>query len=253
MAYRRLSCYRVRNMSAKRSCVQSLQRREPVQACVVRRAVDLVRRDGVVSVALDLLQRHVIDWRCYYLYELRLADYTDLETASIPDGYDECLVDSNEAADLAIGDRCDFRQVMPWTRRALACGAIVLCLYHGREVAHVGSAAISPEARLRVDGLPFEVRFEGGEALLGAAYTMPRFRNFGLLTGSSLRRFDHLRGKGFHTCKVAVLTGNPASNRVQLRLRARVYAIGRVHKLFGWQRWSERPPTAQELELWARG
>ncbi len=200
-----------------------------------------------------MLQRHVIDWRRYYLYELRLADYSCVQDVRLPDGYDECLVDSNEAADLAVAGRCDFRRVMPWTRRALACGAVVVCLYCGREVAHVGSAATSPEARQRVDGLPFQVRFESGEALLGAAYTMPRFRNGGLLTYSTLRRFDYLRDTGFHTCRVAVMTGNVASNHVQMRLRGRMYAIGRVSKFFGWQRWSERPPTAEELNSWARG
>jgi len=220
---------------------------------MLRRAVDLVRRDGLVSVALSLLQRHVIDWRRCYLYELRLADYAGMQTAPMPDGYDECLVDSNESADLAVAGRCDFREVMPWTRRALACGAIVLCLYHGREVAHVGSAATSAEARRRVDGLPFDVRFESGEALLGAAYTMPRFRSCGLLTYSTLRRFDYLRGMGFHTCRVAVLMGNTASNRVEKRLKAHIYAIGRQCKLFGWRRWSERPPTAEELNSWTRG
>jgi hypothetical protein len=216
---------------------------------VLRRAVELARRDGPVSLALSVTRRHVFDWRSFYLYELILADYPAGHSGPRPDGYDECLVDSNDAADQAVAGRCDFREMMPWTRRALARGAATLCLYHGREVAHVGCVATSPAARRTIDALPFDVQFDGGEALLGAAYTMPRHRSRGLMTYSTLRRLDYLRGAGFHTCKVAVATNNDNSNRVQIRLKSRIYAVGRLFRLLKWQRWSERPATAEELKL----
>ena len=215
---------------------------------VLRSAVALAHRDGPVSLALAVTRRYFVDWRSFYLYELHLAGCPEGHSAPRPDGYDECLVDSNEAADVAVNGRGDFREVMPWTRRALARGAVALCLYHGREVAHVGCVATSPAARRAVDMLPFDVRFNGGEALLGAAYTVPQHRNRGLMTYSTLRRLDYLRASGFHTCRVAIATNNGPSNHVQMRLKSRIYAVGHLSRLLKWRCWSERRPTAQELK-----
>ncbi|MBN1857166.1 MAG: hypothetical protein JW846_09475 [Dehalococcoidia bacterium] len=215
---------------------------------VLRRAVELARREGPLYLAISVTRRHVFNWQSFYLYELLLADCPTGHSRPRPDGYDECLVDSNETADQAVAGRCDFREVMPWTRRALARGAATLCLYHGQEVAHVGCVATSPEAREAIDWLPFDVQFDGGEALLGAVYTVPRHRGRGLLTYSTLRRLDYLRGAGFHTCKVAIATNNDHSNRSQIRLKSRIYAVGRLFRLLKWQRWSERPATAEELK-----
>jgi GNAT superfamily N-acetyltransferase len=214
----------------------------------LRSAVELARRDGPVSLALSVKRHHIFDWRSFYLYELLLADCPAGHSGPQPDGYDECLVDSNEAADQSVAGRCDFREVMPWTRRALARGAATLCMYHGREVAHVGCVATSPAARRAIDALPFEVQFDRGEGLLGAAYTLPRHRGRGLMTYSTLRRLDYLRSAGFRTCKVAVATNNGPSNRVQMRLKSRICGVGCLFRLLKWRRWSERPATAEELK-----
>ena len=214
----------------------------------LRRAVELARREGPVYLALSVTRRHVFNWQSFYIYELLLANCPTGHSGPRPDGYDECMVENNETADQAVAGRHDFREVMPWTRRALARGAAIVCLYHGQEIAHVGCVATTPSARGAVDGLPFDVQFDGGEALLGAAYTVPRHRGHGLMTYSTLRRLDYLRGAGFRTCKVAVATNNNHSNRVHIRLKSRIHAVGRLFKLLKWQRWSERPPTEEELK-----
>ena len=163
-----------------------------------------------------------------------------------PDGFEGCFVPDNETADLLAENHRDFRDHEPMARKALDSGAVAFCLYDGQEVAHVGWLATSQDARSILDRLPFEIGFDRGECWAGAVYTVPRFRNRGLLTYSALSRFAFLRDAGFSICRSAVETDNGASNRVQMRFAPNIYAIARMFKLFGWRRWRERPPGAGE-------
>jgi len=165
----------------------------------------------------------------------------------LPEGFDAVFVGDNDTADLLARAHRDFRSEASAARDALGGGAIALCLYNGRDVAHVGWIATSLAARRSLDRLEYEIRFDRGEAWAGAVYTVPRFRGRGLLTYSALRRFAYLRDAGFSLCRSAVETNNGASNRVQMRFEPRIYAIAHLFRLFGWRRWTERPPRPGEL------
>jgi len=216
------------------------RRRVASLAAVIARGWSLAREVGLVTAAVTAIRRYVVDFRRFLLYQYPL-DSPATRPGAPPSGFDECFIQSNEEADRLLATRCDFRDVVSQARHALDSGAVAFCLYEGREVAHVGWLATSQTARRALDRLGFEVRFGEGEAWLGAVYTVPRYRNRGLLAYSARRRFDRLHHAGFSTCRSAVETNNAASNHVQMHFDPQVYAVGRMCKFFGWRTWSERP------------
>ena len=216
------------------------QRRRDSLTAVLARGRSLAREVGPVSVIVAALRRYVVDRRTFFLYEYR-HDSPATRPGAPPSGFDEYFVQSNDEADRLLGTRCDFREVVSQARHALDSDAVAFCLYEGRDVAHVGWLATSQEARRALDRLGFEVRFDAGEAWLGAVYTVPRYRNRGLLAYSARRRFEYLRHAGFSTSRSAIETNNAASKRVQTHFEPHVYAVGRLFKFLRWRRWSERP------------
>ena len=222
-------CARVEKAASVRFLLRSLSR-----------AWDILRWQGLFVLMRELIRRYVLDVRSFFLYEHEHRRWPE-RFASLPDGFEECFVDGNAAADRVAATHSDVRDLVPAGHLALASGAVAFCLYHGSEIAHVGWVATSEAARRSIDRLGYEVRFDRGEAWTGAAFTVPRFRSRGLLTYSCLRRFDYLRESGFPLSRAAVATDNAASHRVTMLFEPRVYAIGRQFRLFRWRRWTERP------------
>lgn len=194
------------------------------------------------------MRRYVVDFRTFFLYEHHHRAWPATQFEPCPTGFEVCFVESNEAADRAAAGHCDFRDMVSGAGRALDSGAIALCIYRGRELAHVGWLATSLAARRALDRLGYEVRFDCGEAWTGAAFTAPRFRHRGLLTHSCQRRFAYLLNAGFIVSRAAVATDNAASHHVTMRFEPRVYAIGRQLRILCWRRWTERPVTSSDLE-----
>jgi hypothetical protein len=219
--------------------------RSPIR--VLGRARELVRSEGLSALVTAAVRRYVIDSRTFFLYEHYHRARSGTGLVPRPEGFDECLVEGNEAADSAAAGHNDFRDTVPGARRALECGAVALCIYHGRDVAHVGWLATSSAARRALDRLGYEVRFDRGESWTGAAFTAPRFRNRGLLTYSCQRRFEYLLSGGFAVSRAAVATDNAASHHVTMRFEPRVYAIGRQLRILRWRKWTERPVTPSDL------
>ncbi len=212
-----------------------------------RNAWTLARRDGPFALAATAARRYIIDSHSFFLYEHRHHSLSGAHQSRCPPGFDECFVASNETAERISDTRRDFREIVPRARRALDSGAVAFCLYCGREVAHVGWLATSREGRRALDRLGYEVPFERGEGWTGAAFTVPRFRNRGLLAYSCLRRFEFLADSGIAISRAAVATDNTASHHVTMQFQPRVYAIGHQLRILSWRRWTERPATAADL------
>ncbi len=216
-------------------------------AGVVRETWVLARREGPVALARAATHRYIIDSHSFFLYEHRHGSRPDAGLCACPSGFEEFFVEENASADRLSEGRCDFRDAVPGARRALDSGAVAFCLYNGREVAHVGWLATSLRGRRALDRLGYEVRFDRGEGWTGAAFTMPRFRNRGLLAYSCLRRFEFLCDAGIAVSRAAVATDNASSHHVTMRFEPRVYAIGHQLRILTWRRWTERPVTAVDL------
>jgi hypothetical protein len=205
------------------------------------RAWSLAQREGPVRLVSVVIRRYLFDSRTFLLYEYDHASEACRRLPPLPEGFDESFVENNEVADAIAEKRCDFRRLVPAARHALDCAAVALCIYHGDEVAHVGWLATTERARRSLDPLEFEVAFDRGVAWLGSVYTVPKFRNRGLLTYSALRRFAYVREAGFNVSRSAVERDNAASNRVQVRFDPRIYATAHLLKVCGRRRWRETP------------
>ena len=234
-------------ISRNSSHLAAARKPSPSPVSILGRAWKSARRDGPVAFAVAVFRRYVIDYRSFFLYEHPLLPPPIVRSLPQRDGFDEFFVEGNGAAERVATARCDFRDFQPMARHALDSGAVAFCIYEGRELAHIGWVATSQTARRALDPLPFEIRFDEGEAWIGTVYTVPRFRNRGLFTYSCVRRFGYLKDAGFSTCKSAVRRSNAASNHVNMRFEPRVYAIGNWFKLFSWRRWSDRPATEDDL------
>jgi len=204
-------------------------------------AWDYLRWQGPLALVEESTRRYVFDVPSFFLYEHEHRRWSPGRFASLPAVFEECFVTGNAAADRVAETHCDIRGLVPAARRALDSGAVAFCVYHGRDVAHVGWLATTTAARRAIDRLGYDVRFDRGEAWTGAAFTVPRFRNQGLLTYSCLRRFDYLLESGFLVSRAAVATDNAASHRVTMLFEPHVYAIGRQLRFLRWRRWTERP------------
>ena len=239
-------CYRMRRMPKRVSRDASSGEGARCRVSLLGRALRLARREGPLALPVAVVRRYVVDSRTYFLFEYDLWSEACMRLPPLPDEFAGCFVADNETADQLSEDHRDFRDHEPKARNALDSGAVAFCLYHGEDVAHVGWLTTSQKARRLFDSLGFEIRFDQGECWAGAVFTVPRFRNRGLLTYSALSRFAYLRDAGYGICRSAVETDNGASNSVQMRFDPRIYAVGHMFKLFGWRRWRERPPGAGE-------
>lgn len=182
-----------------------------------------------------------MDRRQFYLYEHHHREWPEGAFRPVADEFEERFVNDNRQADSLAVEHHDFRLLLPRSRNALDCGAVAFCVYSGTEVAHVAWLATSAAARSSLDHSGYAVRFEEGEAWTGSAWTVPGFRNRGLLTHSCRRRFEYLLRSGWMMSRAAVETGNTVSHRATMWFEPRVYAIGRQWRLLGRRWWSEMP------------
>lgn len=127
---------------------------------MVRRAWRLLRREGPFGFAMVVVRTYLADFRRFYLYEYDLWSKACTRLPPLPEGFDAVFVMDNDTADLLAKERCDFRCLVSAARHALDSGAIALCLYQGREMAHVGWIATSHAARRSLDRLEYEIRFD---------------------------------------------------------------------------------------------
>ena len=246
MATCTIDCYRMTRMPGHVSQDASSGVEARSHVSLLDRALRLVRREGPIALLVAVFRRYIADSRTYFLFEYDLWSEACVRLPPLPEGFEGCFVPDNETADLLAENHRDFRDHEPKARKALDSGAVAFCLYNGYDLAHVGWLATSQGARTILDRLPFEIGFDREECWAGAVYTVPRFRNRGLLTYSALSRFAFLRDAGYTICRSAVETDNGASNRVQMRFDPHIYAVARMFRLFGWRRWRERPPTPGE-------
>jgi len=240
-------CYRTLVMSNRGSGRDAAVEGTRSPARALSRARELVRSEGLSALVMAAMRRYGFDSRTFFPYEHHHRAWPATQLEPRPTGFEECFIEDNEAADRAAARYRDFRDIVSGARRALCSGAVALCIYHGCEVAHVGWLATSLAARRALDRLGYEVRFDRGESWTGAAFTVPGFRNRGLLTYSCQRRFDYLLGAGFTVSRAAVATDNAASHHVTMRFEPRVYAIGRQLRILRWRKWTERPVTPSDL------
>jgi len=203
----------------------------------------LLRRGAVfLSWPVKRLARRAFDYRIVYLYEHTIKERPETDFLPAMQDYTFHIITTNQQADeLADHGFQDLRKHWRTARQGLEAGAIVFCVFVGRELAHVGWLAMNNKAKNTFDSLPYCVGFSSNEACTGGTWTWPKYRGKGLMKYSYFKRFQYLWEKGIKTSRNAVGVDNVASQKVHAKFNPRIYARARYLRVGKWYLKKESP------------
>ncbi|MFC1847904.1 hypothetical protein ACFLXV_01140 [Chloroflexota bacterium] len=212
---------------------------------MITRARDILRTEGPVQLftrGFDYVRRRLFTYGKYYLYEHSLGERNEADFLPKTSDFTFEVVRSNADADeLAAAVGCDFRRRFIGARKGLDKGAIAFCIFSGGEIAHIGSVALTEEAKRTFDYLPYEVDFTNKVACTGGTETCPAHRGKGFMVYGYFKRFQFLAEQGMVASRNAVAVDNIASQKGHAKFNPRIYARARYLKLFGREFWKETP------------
>lgn len=209
------------------------------------RARDIYRTDGaftLLKTSFDYIRRHIFVYNSYYLYVMPLGELNEAEfLPQIGDLTCKIISSNQEADELAASFSFDIRRRFVDAKKKLDNGAIAFCIFVGKEFASIGWVSLTQESQNTLDALPLKVEYSAGEAYVGAAETIPKYRNNRLLKYGSLKRRQFLTEKGIRVMRAAVAESTIASHRVSARLGGKIYAKAHHIKILWWNYWKEKP------------
>ena len=217
---------------------------QSIPAALCRQALVLLKKEGPIALFKRAVAffayvcRRAVLWRTVYLYEHALVPRD--RNAFLPrlGSWEMRILHSNEEADSVVAEGFeDVREAFVFAHRSLETGAVAFCVYAGRELAHVGWLAVDARGKRAVDGMPFEVAFESGQACTGGTYTIPKYRGKGLMPYGYYERFEYLRSRGFTTSRNSVEVSNVSSQKAHAKFNPTIYGIGKYRKVLWWKRW----------------
>jgi len=214
-------------------------------AVVRARAADILRTEGFSPLLRRSLSRVIqqfLHHESCYLYELALVDRDEADFRPRVDDYTLKVFRSGEEADeWSAAAGFDFRERHLDAASKLEGGAIAFCAFMGRQLAHIGWVATSPEAKAAMRQAPYIVDFPNGEACTGAMWTDPRYRRLGLARYVYFKRCQFLKDNGKTVSRNAVRMDNVAAQGMMEGFGARIYAKGRILRVLRWSNWKEKP------------
>ncbi|MDY6917202.1 MAG: hypothetical protein SVP26_04535 [Chloroflexota bacterium] len=211
------------------------------------RARRVLRTEGLTALlrrTVLLATGHVFQYRTVYVFEYDIEEASELdETDFLPrtDGFDFRIVESNLGADELEKQGLEFRSCALNARERLDRGAVAFCIFVGGELASIGWAAMSQDAKDTLPELPYTIDFAAGEACGADIWTDPKFRRMGLRAYNRFRRLEYLRAHGIRTLRSAIGKGNVAAQRGHSKAAPRMRAEGRFLKVLLWKWWKETP------------
>lgn len=120
-------------------------------------------------------------------------------------------------------------------------GAVMFCVFVGKELAHIRWVAATAEAKDSIVEIPCRVDFSNGEVYLGWSETVPRYRRKGLLVYTYFEIAKYLRKDGRTKVRAIVEKSNTASRNAHAKLGGRICVEGRYLRLLWWKFWREKP------------
>ena len=177
----------------------------------------------------------------YYLYEHTLGVLDEARFLPRVKDVTVKIVSSNDEADALAAEGFDFRSRFVNARRMLDKGAMAVCIFVGREIAHITWVGMSNASKKTFDGLPYEVDFSNKEACTGGTVTLPKYRGLGLMGYGGFKKFQFLKGIGVVVVRHATGVDNMASRKPYEKFDHRIYARARYLKILCWRFWRETP------------
>lgn len=211
-----------------------------------RRAGEILRTEGFISLvrrAFGVVKLYFWARDTYYLYEHPLLEKEEADFMPVAQNVTANIVFSNDEADVLAAEGFEFRSRFINARRMLDNGAVALCIFVGKEIAHITWLAMTKEAKNTFDSLPYEVDFLNKEACTGGTFTIPKYRGLGLMGYGIFKKFQLLRELGIERVRHAVRVDNMASRKPYERFNHKIYAKARYLRILRWRLWKELPLT----------
>ncbi|HEX7475283.1 MAG TPA: hypothetical protein VF318_04895 [Dehalococcoidales bacterium] len=212
---------------------------------LLNRAQYIIKTDGIIGVvkrgAVYLLP-NIFKFESVYLY--RHSTGLQLDEANYKPRRQDVefkVIRTNQEADLLVPNYTDLREIMFDARSILDKGGIAVCLYIGRELAHISWLAVNGEARDSVDEIPYEIKFSEKQACTGKTFTDPKYRGQNLMVYGNYMKLNYLREIGVSSLFHAVGVKNIASQKGYKKFDPTIYAQGRYLKIFNLKFWRQKP------------
>lgn len=208
----------------------------------------ILQKEGLFAFfvkGVRFLRRCVFIHESYYTYELQLNEPMKFEsTPKIQNSVFEIIATSQRLKDL-MAPGFDFGIYGVGAEEKLDKGALMFCIFIGKELACVHWAAATQEAMDSLIKVYYKVDFWNNEAYLGWSETNPKYRRLLLsrYTYSEERKF--LASMEKIIGRTLVAKSNPASLKGLPKAGGRVYGEGRYLKILWWSSWKERPVIQQ--------
>jgi len=185
--------------------------------------------------------RYLFKYESFYLYEHTLKERNEADFLPRTRDFTLKIVSTKQQADELAAAGLDLESYSLNARTALEKGAIAFCIIIGQDLASIGWAAMSAEAKNAFDPLPYQVNFSNKQACTGGTWTNPKYRGKNLMTYGYFQRFQFLKEKGMKSSRNAVTTGNIASQKVHAKFKPKIYARARYLRILWWQSRKETP------------
>ncbi len=210
---------------------------------LLKKAKRILQTEGLISLikkGFTFLRVCSFSYGTYYCYEHTLKERDEADF--LPKLYDITLkiIVSKEEADKLVSSGFDFGSYFSTIKDWLDKGAIVFCIFVGRELAHIGYACLTEEAHKNLEP-PYRVNFINNEVSTGGTITIPKYRGNGLMTYGEFKKCQFLKSKGITTDRYAVATSNLVPQRVMAKFSPKIYAKAYYLKVLGWRFWKEKP------------
>jgi len=212
---------------------------------MIDRARYILKTEGLGSLlgkGFRFVVGPIFKYETFYLYEYILEDLRDLKESDFKPKIDDFtfkIVSTHQEADRLEAEGFELRATSyPWgypdPRKLLDRGLILTCTFAGRELASIGSIAMTKEAA----DTPQKVDFSNNEVYPTAAWTNPKYRRMGFHKYCSFKRRQFDLSQGKTVSRFSVVKSNIALQLAEPKI-SRKYGEARCLKIMRWTFWRE--------------
>jgi hypothetical protein len=214
------------------------------------RAKQIFQTEGLIPLfrqAFAFVVWRFFEYETLYLFEHSTDNVRKLDEADFMpkiDNFTLKIISTNHEADELEAKGLEFlqfRSPLNNDRDRLEKGAIALCIFIGRELAHIHWIAVTEEAMEILGEPPYRVDFSNNEACSGGSWTNPKYRRRVISNYVNFKALQFLDERGKVIERSAIATRNIASQRSRQPNPPKLYAQGRYLRILWWESWKEKP------------
>jgi len=215
-----------------------------------RKCKNILQREGLFTCIKQIflfLGKYFFNYGNYYIYENNLNQTVDKENIKTEiQNLELKILSTPEQIDTLNSEGYDINSFGAVSldaedvKKRVNKDMVLFCIFVNKEIAHTTWVALSREAKMNADYLPYAIDFEN-EACIGHHVTNPKYRRQGHLTYTTYQIHKFFREKGFLRARFSVPTNIIAVQKSEAKLGSRILAKGRYLKILWWTFWKEEP------------